>query len=254
VEDQSEMLLKYANQLVRTLKSNMKDDPVQDMNAIYNATTFDLTGEFAFDESFHCLENGGKSHFFMDIVLSGVIVGFKAGQTLDRFGIWAKLEPFLPKSMFQAKYDLYNYSGDLMDKRRERGYIAGKTDVMNYLIRNKDERDILSREELIDNSQVLVVAGSETTSTLLSGATWLLCRNKEVYEKVKHEVRSAFKSDREITPKAVHNLPYMVAVLNESMRVFPPTAFSFPRIIRARDGQMVAGHHVPYLVNCSMLI
>ena len=248
VEEQTHMLLKYSNQLVATLKENIKTEPVQDMNALYNAATFDFTGAFAFDESFHCLEKGGTSHFFMDIVLKGVIAGLMICQ-LERYGIWQALEPLLPKSFFKEKYMLDDYTSALVDRRRERGYVRGKTDVFNYLLQNKDEKDTLSRGELIDNSLVLVVAGSETTATLLTGATWLLARNPDCYKKVVAEVRAAFKSDDDITVKAVNGLEYMVAVLDESMRVFPPTAFSFPRIITAKEGQIVAGVHVPYGVS-----
>jgi cytochrome P450 len=247
VDEQSEMLLRYADLLVETLKSNLKKDEVQDMNAMYNATTFDLTGEFAFDESFHCLEQGGKSHFFMDTVLGGVIAGHIIGQ-LERYGIWQIVEPLLPKSFFKQKYDMDEYTAAVIDRRTEKGFVPGKTDVMNYLLQNKQERDHLSREALIDNGLVLVVAGSETTATLLSGTTWLICRpeNRTVYERVIKEVRSKFKSDADINPQSVNDLPYMVAVLNEAMRVFPPTPFGFPRKISAKAGQVVAGNFVPY--------
>jgi cytochrome P450 len=244
VEEQGGMLLKYADQLVATLKENIKRNPVQDMSKLYNATTFDLTGEFAFDESFHCLEKGGASHFFMEIVLKGTIAGLFICQ-LERYGIWQVLQRLLPKSFFKEKYQLDDYAAALVDRRRERGFVPGKTDVFNYLLQSKHEQDRLSREELIDNTTVLVVAGSETTATLLSGASWLLCKNKDIYAKVKQEVRSAYSTDDDITPKSVNNLPYMIAVLSEAMRLFPPTGFGFPRIIGANEGQSIAGYHVP---------
>jgi hypothetical protein len=62
---------------------------------------------------------------------------------------------------------------------------------------------------------------------------------------VQDEVRSTFKTDAEITVKSVNGLPYMLAVLNESMRVFPPTAFGFTRLISTKGGQWVAGNYVP---------
>ena len=211
VEEQSGMLLKYADLLVSTLKNAIKQNDVQDMSAWYNFVTFDLTGEFAFDESFHCLDQGGKSHFFVKTVLGGVVAGLKVMQ-FERWGLWTILEPMLPKAVYQAKVDMDNYTAELVDRRTEKGHVSGKADVLNYLLQNKNEEDRLTRDELVDNGIVLVVAGSETTATLLAGVTWHLCKNPKVKQKVVQEVRSAFESDEDITTKAVNNLPYMLAV------------------------------------------
>lgn len=53
-----------------------------------------------------------------------------------------------------------------------------------------------------------IIAGSETTATILSGTVFLLLKNPAVLEKLKNEIRSAFKSDEEITFSSVDHLPY----------------------------------------------
>ena len=164
VEEQGDMLLKYADRLVATLKIAITERPVQDMSAFYNFVSFDLMGEFAFDEPFHCLDQGGKTHFFMNTVLEGTIVGMKLAQ-MDYYGIWSMLKPLIPKSFYKPKLDMDNYTAALIDRRRERGYVPGKTDVYNYVLQDKNENR-LSRDELVDNGVVLAVAGSETTATL----------------------------------------------------------------------------------------
>ena len=251
VEEQTGMLLKYADLLVTSLKKAIAINPTQDLSSWYNYTTFDLTGEFAFDEPFHCLDQGGKDHFFIQTVCSGTVAGHKIAQ-LERYWLYSMLKPFIPKSAFQAKFDMDAYTEALVDRRRERGYVQGRTDVMNYLLQNKNEEDRLSRGELVDNAVVLVVAGSETTATLLTGTTWQLCKNSDKYRKVVDEVRSAFKTGDEIIPKTVNDLPYMLAVLSETMRIFPPTGFGFPRIITSERGQDIAGHHVPKGTHCAV--
>lgn len=247
VEEQSGMLLKYANLFVTSLKRAIASNPVQDMSAWCNYATFDLTGEFAFDEPFHCLEDGGKDHFFVKTVSHGTTAGQKIMQ-LERYGIFSMIKPFLGKSAMQAKFDMDDYTAELVERRREKGYVPGKTDVLNYLLQNKVENNRLSREELNNNGVVLVVAGSETTATLLSGVLYNLSRNAGACQRVTQEVRTAFKSDGEVTVKSVNDLTYMLAVLSESMRIFSPSPFGFPRIITTPGGQAIAGHHVPYKV------
>jgi cytochrome P450 len=172
--------------------------------------------------------------------------------SLEFYGVLTMLKPLIPKSMLQAKEDMDRYTRELVDRRWAEGYKNDKADVMNYLIQQKDEEGELSRSALYENGITLVVAGSETTSTLLTGCTWLLCKHPEVMKKVQEEVRSAFETDNEITVKSVNSLRYMLAVLNESMRVFPPTAFGIPRIISTKGGQEVAGNYLPENVSVNV--
>jgi cytochrome P450 len=244
VEEQSGMLMKYANLLVEQLKAAIKKDPVQDMSAWYNFTTFDLTGDFTFGEAFHCLDRGGEHHFFMKTVFDGLTLGLQLMQ-MERYGLLTLLTPLIPKSTMKPKIDMDNYTKEVVDRRIERGYDPNTTDVFNYLLQNKNEEDQLTPPELYENGITLVVAGSETTATLLTGTTWFLCKNPDKLRKVQQEVRSAFKDDSEITAKSVNELEYMIAVLTETLRVFPPSAFPFPRIVSMKGGQYIAGHFVP---------
>lgn len=49
------------------------------------------------------------------------------------------------------------------------------------------------------NANILIIAGSETTVTLLSGVTYWLLRTPDALRKVTHEIRSSIKSDADIT-------------------------------------------------------
>lgn len=105
----------------------------------------------------------------------------------------------------------------------------------------------MTREEIISNSGVLLVGGSETTATLLSGATYQLLANPTVLKKLQLEVRGAFKNDKEMTLLSVGNpglLPYMEAVLTESLRMYPPIPASLPRMT-GPDGEIIDGLFVP---------
>lgn len=61
---------------------------------------------------------------------------------------------------------------------------------------------------LMINAMVLIVAGSDTSATLLSGLIYLLLKNPGCLQKITHEVRSAFKSEDEISFSSVQSLPY----------------------------------------------
>jgi cytochrome P450 len=101
----------------------------------------------------------------------------------------------------------------------------------------------LTELELRDNATVLTTAGSETTATTLTAATYFLGTHPDVLTKLEAEVRSAFKSDQEININSVQSLPYMLAVLKEAMRVHPPVPISLSRVTPP-GGSHIAGTHV----------
>lgn len=108
-------------------------------------------------------------------------------------------------------------------------------------------------DKLVRNANVLIIAGSETTATLLSGAVYLLTTHPDKLAKVANEVRSAFNSEEEITLNSVSRLSYMLACLNEALRCYPPVASGLPRVV-PKGGAYVAGKFVPEDVSITRVL
>ena len=85
------------------------------------------------------------------------------------------------------------------------------------------------------------MAGSETLTTALSGALHHLLSHPPTYEKLCAEIRSVFESERDITAYRVSSLPYLNAVLNETLRLCPPIPDGMRRAV-PKGGAIVAGH------------
>lgn len=86
------------------------------------------------------------------------------------------------------------------------------------------------------------IAGGETTSTFLASVTYFLSSNPEAYEKLKAEIRSSFKSYKDINATKAQNLTYLQAVISEGLRIHPPGSHGFPRY---SPGAFVDGYWVP---------
>jgi hypothetical protein len=99
--------------------------------------------------------------------------------------------------------------------------------------------------EIKSNASILTIAGSETTATALSGATYFLLKNPAAWKKLATEVRSTFAREDEINLLSVGNLKYMLACLEETLRIYPPSPAALPRITNKRgdiiNGKLVAG-------------
>jgi cytochrome P450 len=101
----------------------------------------------------------------------------------------------------------------------------------------------MSLDEIGENSNVLIVAGSETTATWLSGTTFWLLKHPAAYQKLVDEVRSSFAKEEDINLTAVSQLKYLLAVLREGSRMYPPVPSGQPRKV-PQGGAVVNGEWI----------
>jgi cytochrome P450 len=80
----------------------------------------------------------------------------------------------------------------------------------------------MSIEELQETCVSLIVAGSETTASLLSGVVYYILKNPRILERLAKEIRTAFSTEDHINMSGVRDLEYELAVLQEGLRIFPP--------------------------------
>ncbi|KAL1861370.1 hypothetical protein Daus18300_008901 [Diaporthe australafricana] len=246
IRSQEPLIMKYVDKLMSGLGDHCKEGKPLNMEAWYNWTTFDVVGDLVFGISFGCLDQFQYNpwvHFMLESIkygatMSGMIyVGWNAFVQLFFHYVGSK-------SMKQLK----KYTNDMVMSRLN--LTQERNDLFEGLVRKQAEWK-MSFEKLSANAEILVLAGSETTATLLSGCTYLLLSNPDKMEKLKHEVRSTFASESEITASAVNNLPYLLGVLNEGLRLYPPVTSTLVRVVPP-GGDSIAEHWVPEgtLVEC----
>ena len=69
---------------------------------------------------------------------------------------------------------------------------------------------------------IFFIAGYETTATTLSFCSYELALNPEVQERLHEEVISAIDSNGDINYEELSKLPFLDAVLSETLRMYPP--------------------------------
>lgn len=73
-----------------------------------------------------------------------------------------------------------------------------------------------------------------------------LLKNPSKLTLLTHEIRSTWPTYSSITLSAVNNsAPYLIAVLNESLRYFPPVPTGFERRISQPGGEVISGVFIP---------
>ncbi|OJD32676.1 cytochrome p450 [Diplodia corticola] len=243
LRDQEPLVQKYIDMLMQRFSEKAKAGVVVDMVRYYNFTTFDIIGDLTFGESFGCLESDDYH-----ALVAGVFASLKSGNLRKALHYWPYLakaylawDKFTKGGKTQGNVIFHNFVATKVDKR-----LAAETDRPDIItaVENQPESRALTRAELQTNSELFLIAGSETTATMLSGTTAALLRHPEMMKKLCDEIRGAFNSADEITFERVNHLPYLIAVLTEGMRFYPPVPTGFPRKT-AEGGGSVSGHYVP---------
>lgn len=103
-----------------------------------------------------------------------------------------------------------------------------RDDVLSLLIRARDEAgEGLTDEELHDELITLLAAGHETTATAIAWSLYWTHHYPEIKDKIVHEIEEANASEDAI---ALTKLPYLGAVCNETLRIYPVALLTFPRL------------------------
>lgn len=93
---------------------------------------------------------------------------------------------------------------------------------------NGTDRGLLDEEELVAQCVIFFLAGYETTASLLTFTCLCLAHQQDCQEKLYAELSSKFKDKSSIDYDTLVSLPYLDAVISESLRLFGPA----PRIHR----------------------
>lgn len=247
LQSQEPIITKYVDLLIEKLRIIAASPiPEADMVKWYNLTTFDILGDLAFGEPFGGLESS-KYHYWVSTIFQAIrgmsLVSFKDAYPF----LFRILSLFVDsKSLMSARKRQIEFSRATIQKRLQFQGDRECTDFIDSMLRQRgDSNNEITEEELEANSNVLVIGGSETTATLLSGITYWLLRTPHAMEKLTREIRSAMKTEKHITISSTANLPYMLACLKEALRIYPPAPSGQQRITLGPGPTNISGYVVP---------
>ena len=163
------------------------------------------------------------------------------------WGAWSPWGKFVRQR--QQVYDLLQAE---IDQRRSQPEIKGN-DVLSLMLLARDEDgQPMTDIELQDELMTMLFAGHETTATTLTWALYWIHKLPNVQEKLLQELDS---QGNDTEPLSLASLPYLTAVCNESLRIYPVLPIVFPR--SSRISIEIAGQQFPpgtCLVPCIYLV
>ena len=238
--------------LIGLLIQKLKDAIIQgqgnaitDLTSWMNWLTFDVSGALSFGEPFGSVAEG-RAHpwveiscsFGKGIALLASINFFRPLNKLMKLGMPKKImarmdyhrnlvhEKFMQRLTMEGKMKAQDYVGSIMAYNEEKGEVK------------------IPKEEIEANMTVLIFAGSETTSTAMTAILTQLLQSPSALKTLELEIRSAYETEDEITIASVAKLEYLTAIIQEGIRMGPPTAVGLPRVT-PNEGARICGQLVP---------
>lgn len=239
---QEPLITEKVDLLIQNLKQAQSAGKVVNMVDMHCFTVFDIIADLMFGESLHLLEdeNSPNASWVRSVpgyIAASICLGALAKFPIVRF----TLSIFAPRIVAKHYKKFLKSTSDKVDARlslkEERG------DIIHFLT-DPNEKMSLSRPEVDSAAVVLMLAGSDTTPSILCGLNYLLLAHGAILAKLVQEIRSSFKSDEDINLESVFKLEYLGACIDEAFRVYPAAPIGFPRDVPI-GGASICGGFVP---------
>jgi cytochrome P450 len=141
---------------------------------------------------------------------------------------WGSLSPWGRYLRQKQQVDQLIY--EEIRERREKGDFSGN-DILTLMMSARDEAgQPMTDDELHDELITLLVAGHETTASALTWALYWVHHLPDVHDKLLHELNSL---GDDTNPSEIAKLPYLTAVCQETLRIYPIVISGFFRVVKA---------------------
>ncbi|RAK84804.1 cytochrome P450 monooxygenase [Aspergillus costaricaensis CBS 115574] len=252
LKSMEDVMLLHVRQLCAGLTRAQQTGVVQDMGRWFSYLTYDVMGELCFGKSFDMLIESSRRRL-IELV-------DRAANRHYVCGLWMPLDRWHLDQLFihRLTNDRWNFimnSRVEATKRAQERTKAGhdaKRDFFYYLLNARDPEtgQGLTTPELWGEANVLMIAGSDTTSTTLAATIFYLVRNPHAMAQLQKEVRESFSSVEEIvTGSKLNELVYLKACLDEALRLAPAVPGAPPREVM-EGGAVVDGVFLPGGTDC----
>jgi cytochrome P450 len=221
-----------------------------DLVSLYSFTTFDVMSDLTFGEPLHMLTNNSYDPW-VRTVMGALKANLRLNIIKTHYPLAARfLNPIMEALFSKMRFELFDVNVRRVTKRLEKGRQNNVgADLWELVLSQEDKgKQGLSRGEMDSNAMSFMVAGTETTATLLSGLTYSLLTNPDRLAKLVKEIRTTFQEEASINMEAIAKLPYLKACISEAFRLYPPVPIGLPHLTPS-DGSTVCGQFIPPNVN-----
>ncbi|MED6118196.1 hypothetical protein PIB30_000174 [Stylosanthes scabra] len=167
---------------------------------------------------------------------------------VDVFPVLKVLDPQgLQRNSAQYITMFFHRLDELIDKRlkvrEEENYVTNNDMLDTLLDISHQDSQRMDREKIKHFLLDLLVAGTDTTAFGLERAMTELLHSPKAMSKAKQELEQIIGKSNPIKESDVSKLPYLQAIVKETLRLYPPAPLLLPR--KAKIDVEVSGYTIP---------
>lgn len=201
-----------------------------DIQSIFFKLTLDTATEFLFGESVSILSGGNPK--IPDAIKFGEAFN-RSQTTLAKRSSAQNFYYLLGGSQFQKDCKLCqsftsSYVQMALDRNRNEKESSTEKSELSYVFLDELTKKNQDPVELRDQALNILLAGRDTTASLLSFVFFELLRHPDIYQKLREDILEAFGTGTEaITFESLKRCVFLRYVINETLRLYPvvPTNF-----------------------------
>lgn len=216
IKDMYDEMYDIATQLVAKWARKGSDEPIM-VAEDFTRLALDSIALCAMDKRFNSFYTD-EMHPFVGAMVDFLLQsGLKSKRT--------RLEALFNRDAdrrYQADIDLMKtVAQDVIAHRRANP--SDKKDLLNAMLFGKDPKtgERLTDENIMNNMLTFLIAGHETTASLLSFACYYLLKNPEAFHKAQQEVDQVVGKSP-VKFEHMSKLPYIEAIMRETLRLQAP--------------------------------
>ncbi|RDW91649.1 cytochrome P450-21 [Coleophoma crateriformis] len=246
--------------LVNQIDNHIASNKPINMRRYLNYYTIDLFAELLYGYSLECLERGddiidaetknGKVYkvAFIKSLHEATIKNTVLGMEAPLLPLTKKLFSWHPYMKSGADYDNIVHHNTVKRMRATNN----TEDIFSKLLQNSKGEDLnLPFGEVFAECNVMMNAGTDTTTAALTNSIYLIYKHPDVLQKLRKELDGATGEEEVPSYDKLANLPYLRACIEEALRVRPASSMGLPRVV-PKGGRWIAGQFIDENVTVSV--
>ncbi|RKP05956.1 cytochrome P450 [Thamnocephalis sphaerospora] len=240
VEEMDDMIMAAGiTPLMARLDRHAEAGDAIDIMGLFHYMTFDVIGDIAFGRNFNLIEDDNNGDNMVTWLAGTAQLG------IYKLALGPLANQWLMPKLFECQRKIIDFTVESV--RIRRATPSTRPDSLNkFLVAMKDEKiEQLSDMDIAGDILLQLMAGTDSTATCCAWTIYRLKNEPEVYARLLAELREAIPDiNMCITHAMVRNLPYLTAVINESLRIYP-VAGGDPHRVVPKGGVEFCGKYLP---------
>ncbi|ORY00895.1 cytochrome P450 [Clohesyomyces aquaticus] len=183
-----------------------------------NWYSFDVMGDIGFSHDFGMVR-GGKEDELITKLHKGMAGGSIFGHLTWMINLLVR-----PGVGIEDIVEFDSWAHDVLKRRHK--IQPREPDVTGWIV-DPDEEDLAKH---VPDTKLLIVAGSDTTSSTLAWLCYELCKNPAVQIKLRKILDAMVGNKAFLDVEDVANVPYLDGIINETMRLHPAVPSGVQRL------------------------